>query len=85
MGTMLLIKNLLFIIHTRDHGHPHVTVYFGTPKSWECRAKVRLDVVSELEVDGFSKRDMKFILEMTERNQKEWLEEWNEIVKSQKK
>lgn len=53
-------------------------------ESWECRAKVRLDVVEAIEVKGFTHRDMSFILEVTIKNQAEWLEEWNEIVKSKK-
>lgn len=81
MPTLLQIFNLMFIIHTRDHGYPHVTVYEGKPDSWDAMAKVRLDLVEEIEVDGFSQKDMKIILQIVQKNQNDWLVVWNEIRK----
>ena len=81
MPTLLLVRNLLFMIHTRDHGHPHVTVYQGTPDKHEAMAKVRLDNLTVLEVDQFTKKDVSLIVKITTRYQTEWLEVWNEIFK----
>lgn len=56
MPTLLAVKNLLYMIHTRDHGHPHVTVYLGTPSNFEAMAKIRLDNFEPLEVQNFSEK-----------------------------
>lgn len=79
MPTVLMIKNLIFMIHTRDHGFPHVTVYLGTPDSHEAFAKVRLDKIGIIEADGFSKKALKEIELLTAKYQELWLEKWNEI------
>ena len=78
MPTILKVLDLIFMIHTRDHGHPHVTVYRGNPDSYEALAKVRLDVVRVIELQGFNTSAEKIILEIVSKNQTEWLEVWNE-------
>ena len=78
MPTVLKILNLMFIIHTRDHGFPHVTVYRGNPNSHDAYAKVRLDEMQVIELFGFSISAEKLILEIVSKNQSEWLEVWNE-------
>lgn len=83
MPTLLVVRNLMFVIHTRDHGHPHVTVYFGRPSDWEARAKVRLDQIIVLESDGFDRAALKEIVEITTMYQAIWLEVWNEIQEKQ--
>lgn len=65
MGTVFIFKNLIFTIHTNDHGFPHVTVYLGNPKSYEAKAKVRLDKVEMIASEGFSYKALKQILEIT--------------------
>jgi hypothetical protein len=47
--TIIRILGTLWVIHTRDHGHPHVTVYKGTPSNHETVAKRRLDVIEVIE------------------------------------
>ena len=81
MPSLLVIKNLMFIIHTRDHGFPHVTIDEGAPERWESRAKARLDLVREIEVDGFSVKDMRVILSIVEKNKLAWLEAWYDYQK----
>ena len=81
MPTLLIVRNFAFIIHTRDHGFPHVTVYQGTPENHEAMAKVRLDNMDVLEVRHFTKRDVVLILKIISRYQPEWMEVWNEIFK----
>lgn len=82
MPTLLIVRNLIFIIHTRDHGFPHVTVYLGRPNKYEAMAKVRLDHLAILEADGFSRKDINLILKITARYQVDWLEVWNEIFEN---
>ena len=82
MPTLLVIKNLMFIIHTRDHLPPHVTVYAGSPEKWEATAKVRLDSVVLLDQENFSARSIKFILQIVGQNQVDWMEEWNDWFKN---
>jgi hypothetical protein len=79
MPTLLIVRNLIFVIHTRDHGFPHVTIYQGRPDKYEAMAKVRLDNQTVLEVIHFSRKDMNLILKITARYQKDWMEVWNEI------
>lgn len=78
MPTVLKIFSLMFVIHTRDHGFPHVTVYDGTPESWEAFAKIRIDEIEVIEAEGFHKKDLKMILQIVERYQQDWMEVWNE-------
>jgi hypothetical protein len=78
MPTVLKVLNLIFIIHTRDHGYPHVTVYRGTPKNHDAFAKVRLDEVQVMELHGFKTSAERIILEIVSNNQADWLEVWNE-------
>ncbi len=51
MPTLLIVRNLMFILHTRDHGHPHVTIYQGSPENYEALAKVRLDSLKVIEAN----------------------------------
>ena len=78
MPTVLKIFSLMFLIHTRDHGFPHVTVYDGTPARYEATAKIRLDKLAVIEAAGFSRRDLKLILEICAKYQHDWIEVWNE-------
>lgn len=73
------------VIHTRDHGRPHVTVYKGTPSNHEAVAKIRLDVVEVIESKGFSETFLKKILRNAQLYQTLLLEEWNEIHKDEEK
>jgi len=81
MPTLLIVRNLLFMIHTRDHGFPHVTIYQGTPERFEAMAKVRLDNLDILEVRQFTERDVGLILNIVTQYQSDWMEVWNEIFK----
>lgn len=83
MGTVLKIFNLLFIIHTRDHTPPHVTVYMGTPESWDAKVKVNLVTLKAFDNENFSAKSLKVICQLAKENQDEWMEKWNEIFKDQ--
>ncbi len=78
MPTVLKVLDLIFIIHTRDHGYPHVTVYRGNPDNYEGFAKIRLDIVQVIELQGFNTSAENLMLEIVSKNQAEWLEVWNE-------
>jgi hypothetical protein len=81
MPTLLIVRNFLFMIHTRDHGFPHVTIYQGSPEQYEAMAKVRLENLEVIEVKQFSKKDVGLILKIIAQYQSEWMEVWNEIFK----
>ncbi|MBX2989085.1 MAG: DUF4160 domain-containing protein [Bdellovibrionaceae bacterium] len=83
MPTLLIVKALRFMLHTREHGFPHVTVYHGTPRNHEAFAKVRLDRVLVIESFGFHPKDLNIILLIVEQYRKEFLEAWNDWVESQ--
>lgn len=84
MPTIIRILGTIWIIHTRDHGHPHVTVYKGTPSNYEAMAKIRLDVVEVIEARGFSKDFLNKVLAKTNEYQTLPLEAWNEIHEEEK-
>lgn len=84
MGTVHKVGHILFIVHTDDHGFPHVTVYMGTPANHEARAKIRLDNTEVIESYGWSRKALKGLVETTEQFKDIWMEEWNEIEQSKK-
>jgi len=84
MPTILRILGTLWIIHTRDHGFPHVTIYKGTPRQFEARAKIRLDVIEVIESKGFSEAFLRKIIATTVVYQPLLLEAWNEIHQEEK-
>jgi hypothetical protein len=77
MPTLLRIKALIFILHTREHGHPHITVYSPGKQDSEAMAKVRLDEIEIIESYGFHMNDLRFIMEITKKYQEIWMEAWN--------
>ena len=79
MPTVLVIKKLLFVIHTRDHQPPHVEVYFGNPETYEAWAKVRIDKVELLEAEGFTSSDLDQIVRICQARQKFLSSEWRRI------
>ena len=84
MPTVIRILGTLWIIHTRDHGFPHVTVYKGSPENYEAMAKIRLDVIEVIESKGFSEKFLNKILDKTVVYQDLLLEAWNEIHEQEK-
>lgn len=84
LPTLLRILGTIWIIQTRDHGFPHVTVYKGTPSNHEAMAKFRLDVVEVIESRGFTKDFLNEILAITHEYQTLLLEAWNEIHEKEK-
>lgn len=81
MGTVYRTLNLMFMIHTRDHGFPHVTVYRGNPESFEAMAKIKLADASVIESEGFSQKALNKIIGVVLDHKDEWLEEWNDYHK----
>jgi hypothetical protein len=49
--------------------------YMGHPQKWEAIAKVRLDSVALITQENFSARSIKFIIQVVEEDQTDWLEE----------
>jgi len=80
MGTVAIVKNLAFMIHTRgEHNPPHLEVYYGTPGNYEAWAKVRIDKVEILESQGFSSGDLDEILRITQGRQRFFSKKWSEL------
>ena len=75
--TVLSILNYLWVIHTRDHGYPHVTVYKGKPDNFEARAKIRLDHIEVIENSGFNEKSLNKLLKFTLEFQVFLLNEWS--------
>ncbi|MES2769501.1 MAG: DUF4160 domain-containing protein [Bdellovibrionota bacterium] len=78
MPTVLRILECIWIIHTRDHGFPHVTIYKGTPDNFEACAKIRLDKIIMIENNGFSEKSINTLLKATELYQQILIEKWRE-------
>ena len=79
MPQVLVIKKLLFMIHTRDeHSPAHVEVYYGTPTSHQAWAKINIEKVAVLESENFSSKDLDMILRITQGYQKFFSSKWKE-------
>lgn len=78
MPTVIAIGKLLFVVHTNDHGHPHVTAYFGSPKSYEAMAKVRISDGALIEARGFTKRALAKIRAKVKEERELFQEAWDE-------
>jgi len=82
MPTVPIVKSLLFLIHTRDHDPPHVTVFYGTPEKFEAKARVVISTGEFLKrkksESEFSSKDKKLIQKIVEQNRAKFMEDWNE-------
>jgi hypothetical protein len=78
MPTLLTVNDIMIMIHTRDHGFPHVTVYKGTPDDHSAMMKVRIDLVdlSVLDGFGFNMSSANKIMDLIEGKREEFLEVW---------
>ena len=78
MGTVLRVLGLLFIIHTRDHEPPHVTIYQGTPRDYEAVARIEIETSRLMSSKGFRKRLLNLLEETVRAERKYLMEKWNE-------
>ena len=78
MPTVLTIRNLMFMIHTRDHNPPHVTIYCGVPDDWQANARVNLENCQVMDSTGFKNKDIKIIEALCIVNRESFLEVWYE-------
>lgn len=76
MPTVLRVFGTIWIIHTRDHGYPHVTVYRGAPNNFEAMAKIRVDEVEIIESVGFDFRSLNKLLYVATLHQEYLLKKW---------
>ncbi|PWU17514.1 MAG: hypothetical protein C5B49_08725 [Bdellovibrio sp.] len=80
MGKVAILKNLLFMIHTRGgHNPPHVEVYYGTPENHQAWAKVRIDQVEILEASGFGSKDLDLIVRCKQGRQQYFSSKWRRL------
>ena len=69
--------NLIFMIHTDEHGHPHVTIYFPRRKNFERMAKVQIKDQRVLDSVGFGAKDLKIIKAIVKQEADLLLEAWH--------
>ena len=80
MGTIAVFRNVKIKINSGDHDPPHVHVWRG-----DAKAKIEIQNRNVISHRGFSRNDMKRILEFIAEQADLLMEEWYEIKKNQKK
>ena len=76
MPTVLEYFGLKFKINVNDHNPPHVHV-----EGRGCSLRIDLSKLKVMGINGFSRHDLRKILEVVEFYQKELLEAWYEYHK----
>ncbi len=74
MGTILVYRNIRFVIHTKDHLPAHI--HAVSPKG---EAKIELESLEYFFCRGYSERDLKMIINLVREKQDILMEAWNEI------
>lgn len=73
------ILGLMFIIHTDDHEPAHVTIYKGTPKKHEAKARIEIETGNIMAGSfGFSEKALRKLSERVLQRQDFLRSEWNE-------
>ena len=78
IGTVLRVLGLLFVIHTRDHEPPHVTIYKGTPDNYEAVARIEIATSRVISSNGFRSRLLKILEGIVKSQTRYLMEKWNE-------
>lgn len=78
MGTIVRYRDVKIIIRTRDHAPPHVHALRGD-------AKAKIEIVGQkIHYSlGFSRNDLRRLIEFIARNEELLLEAWNEIYQEE--
>lgn len=63
----------------KDHRPAHVHVYWPRKKNWEAAAKLTIEDAEVMESEGFSKNDLKQIVEFIRSRKNDLKEAWNEL------
>lgn len=74
MGTVVIFRDVKIIIRTNDHYPPHVHILRGD-------AKAKIEILSRkiCASRGFSRNDLRRIVEFLAQNEELLMEAWNEI------
>lgn len=73
------ILGCLFIIHTDDHEPAHVTIYHGTSKNHDAKARIEIKTGNVMKGSfGFSEKALKKLVERVLSRQDFLMEAWNE-------
>ncbi len=78
MGTIFIFRSAQFVIRTKDHSPPHVHVIRG-----DCEAKLEIEGGKIILSEGFSRSDLRRIVEVVLERSVLLLEAWNEIHKEE--
>ena len=78
MGTVLRVLGLLFVIHTRDHEPPHVTIYQGTPQNYEAVARIEIMTGRIISSRRFSVKRLGLLVTIVQAEREYLKEKWDE-------
>ena len=73
MPTVFVFRNIKFVIHVRDHSPPHVHAI-----SPEAEAKIDLSSLECFFSRGYSKKDLKRLVDFVSSRREKFMEVWNE-------
>ena len=73
MGTVIIFKNIKFVIRSKDHNPAHVHAI-----SPDGEAKIELETINCFYSRGYSKRDVNRICKVVEEHKEFLMEVWNE-------
>lgn len=79
MSEIFRFKNIIVRIWSDDHGYPHVEAFMPSMKSYEAKAKFRLDTLECFESKGFSAKALREIRKECEKRHEKLKEKWEEI------
>jgi hypothetical protein len=74
MPIVLILNSIKFYIYFEDHGLPHVHAIKD-----KNQAKITIYNPKCIAVRGFSKKDIKMLVEFVKENQEMFLEKWEEF------
>lgn len=74
MGTILVYRNIKFVIYSKDHPPAHIHAI-----SPNGEAKIELGSLECFFCRGYSQRDLKMIINLVKEKQDILLEAWDEI------
>ena len=72
------IHGISVYIYFKDHNPPHVHVYYGNAKNHEAAMILKIGSWEVLEVNGFTQKDVRLVIEELKKREHILMEKWNE-------